>query len=127
MTTTTGVAPASRRSITTTWALPPKSSGAVNQPVNVERSARAALTPITRPNGTTPTSHGTIARAPATKSVTGERVAVGVTVASMGTSGVAPIRWPESPATGVGASGGVDLDGDRHAVGEHVEHCGALP
>ena len=78
MTTTAGVAPASRRSITTTWALPPNRIGAVSQPVKVGMSARAALTPMTRPNGTTPTSHGAMALAPARTSATRERVPLAV-------------------------------------------------
>src|SRR4051794_14381691 len=67
--TTAGAVPESSRLITATCALPPKISGAAAHPASDGMSARAALTPTTRPNGTIPTSQGAIALAPATTSV----------------------------------------------------------
>src|SRR5947207_5977470 len=66
--TTIGVVPASSRLMTATWALPPKINGAAIQPAKVGMLARAALTPITSPNGTMPMSQGAIALAPASAS-----------------------------------------------------------
>ena len=130
-TTTAGAAPASSRSMTATWALPPKRSGPVSQPAKVGMSARAALTPMTRPNGTMPASHGTMARAPASTSAAPSEsgwTTARSAVASMGGSGVAlgPVAGDAGHRT-VRRSAGVDLDRDRDAVGEDVEHRGAGP
>src|SRR4051812_39436626 len=67
--TTTGAVPESSRLITATCALPPKINGAADHPASDGMSARAALTPMTRPNGTIPKSQGAIALAPATTSL----------------------------------------------------------
>src|SRR3954454_15288788 len=67
--TTAGAAPEPSRLIPATCALPPKISGAADHPARDGMSARAALTPMTRPNGTIPKSQGAIALAPATTSL----------------------------------------------------------
>src|SRR5918995_1706406 len=105
-------------------------------------SAWAAVTPITRPNGTMPVSQGTIARAPAarwrragsearsTGRSTGRR---GSVVAVMGISSGGSVVG-SGPVAGGGPghriecrSGGVDLDRDGDAVGDDVEHRRAGP
>src|SRR5881394_480865 len=73
MTTLAGV-PLPSSSMTATWALPVKISGPVAHPANDGRPARAAVTPITRPYGTRPANHGSMARMPAMTSVHGRAV-----------------------------------------------------